>query len=327
MASMKNSKPYSVKNKLVPPLPKKIDIEPTIQCNFACSICQRNYWDRRSKDLDLHQFQNIVRQFPELEEIKLQGMGEPLLNSEFFDMVRFAKDKGLRVSTYSNGSLLSNRETRLKFLDSGIDLVRFSIDAAEKELFEKIRAGSDFKKVIEGIGEFNALANVNRSPKVEIWTVVLTSNVNNLESIAQLAGELGIDTIHLQVILNTFSYKTEIQDMLGEFKVDKRRFEQICNGMKAVCESHSIELIIESSKAYSKQKPCHWPFDRAFISVEGYVVPCCTIADPRVINMGNLFQEEFRTIWSNKRYIEFRKSILTNQLTSPCKSCYDYLAQ
>jgi sulfatase maturation enzyme AslB (radical SAM superfamily) len=57
-----------------------LDIEPTTKCNLDWKYCQVP-WSNRStkvKDLSLNQFKWIIDQFPSLQFIKLQGMGEPL---------------------------------------------------------------------------------------------------------------------------------------------------------------------------------------------------------------------------------------------------------
>ncbi len=312
----------------VPPLPKRIDLEPTIRCNFKCTICQRTYWQRKAPDMSLTQFQQVIRQFPDLTRLKIQGMGEPLLNQAFFDMVRYAKALGIdEVSTFTNGALLDWNQNARQLVESGIDLVRISIDSAEKESFERIRPGARFQDVIQGAELLNNIALKHQHPAVEIWTVVTQENRHQLSAIIDLAKALNIQTLHFQIIMNTFDYKDAIQDQLKPLKIEQDRMKSKIDAALQYAASQSITLLIQKSKSHSPQNPCHWPFDSAYITTDGYVVPCCTIADPDVINMGNVFEEPFESIWSNARYQAFRESILSHQLFKACRNCYTALKQ
>ena len=90
----------------VPYFPWSVDIEPTTRCNLTCPMCQLRAWTKPRRDLSLDEFKGIVNQFPGIAGIKLQGMGEPLLNAELIDMVRWADRKNIRVRTVTNGMLM-----------------------------------------------------------------------------------------------------------------------------------------------------------------------------------------------------------------------------
>lgn len=308
---------------LIPPLPKRLDLEPTTRCNFHCKICQRTYWDREELDMQFQQFKHIIKQFPDLQQLKIQGMGEPLLNRAFFEMVSYSKSLGIdHVSTYTNGSLLNYGHNAKSLIDSGIDQVRISIDSNVKESFEKLRPGSNFQALISNVKAFTELALHHQHPAVEIWTVVTHENIDQLTGIIDLANELLIRTVHFQTIMNTFDYKDEIQEKLLCFRVRKEELMSKINYAVQYAAEKSIALVIQKSKSHTRKNPCHWPFDSAYITVEGFVVPCCTIADPNIINMGNVLEEPFEKIWVNNRYQNFRESILKNYIPKPCKNCY-----
>ena len=54
-------------------------------------------------------FCRLIDQFPGLAELQLRGVGEPLLHPRFFDMVRYASERGVQVSTESDLPALSER--------------------------------------------------------------------------------------------------------------------------------------------------------------------------------------------------------------------------
>jgi len=48
---------------------------------------------------------------------------------------------------------LINRETALRLVESGIDLIMVSFDGASRETFESIRVGANYETVIKNIGQ------------------------------------------------------------------------------------------------------------------------------------------------------------------------------
>jgi len=151
----------------------------------------------------------------------------------------------------------------------------------------------------------------------------MNDNVCELPDIVRLACQIGVDALRVQLILNDFQYKREVANKLTGMGL---RSSATASTAIAAAREHaaaaSLDFEINSSKAHSASQPCHWPFDSAFISVEGYVVPCCTIADPRVVNLGNVFEEPFEKIWRGERYQEFRSTIIEHRLLPPCQKCY-----
>jgi pyrroloquinoline quinone biosynthesis protein E len=272
--------------------------------------------------MTIEQFRYLYSSFPELEWIKIQGIGEPLLNQDLFGMIQHAKRNGSFVMTYTNGSVLHLGDRAKKLLDSGIDVVRISMDGGTRETFQSIRK-AEFDQVIENTASLVQLRGNKEKPSIEFWTVGMTHNIRELPAIIDIAREAQVDAVRVQMMMNTFDYKPEVGDRLTGLKLGNADEIQQCLAYSIEYAQRSkVELTLEKSKARSMQRKCHWPFDSAFISVEGYVVPCCTIADPRVVAMGNLFEEPFESIWTGKRYQQFRQAILEHRLPIPCKNCY-----
>jgi sulfatase maturation enzyme AslB (radical SAM superfamily) len=70
----------------IPALPSILDVEPINQCNFRCPHCQVTHWNKAKTRLDVDGLTKLLDQFPKLLRVKLQGMGEPLLNKELLPM-------------------------------------------------------------------------------------------------------------------------------------------------------------------------------------------------------------------------------------------------
>lgn len=304
------------------PLPESIDVEPTIRCTFSCVMCQRTYWTRRAPDMSIAEFRHLLASFPSLKRIKIQGIGEPLLNQDIFAMIAHAKAQGTYVTTYTNGSPLQDSISADRLLGSGIDLVRISMDGGTRETFQALRKGSDFEQIVRNIAQLVRRRRQNALPAIELWVVGMSPNIRELSRIVDIGALTGVDAINLQLIMNTFDYKEEIGQRLVSLQMHQSDDMTFIREGLAYAQRRGITLTLATSKARSYQRPCHWPFDSAFISVEGEVVPCCTIADPRVASMGNAFRDDFSRIWVGERYQEFRRTILKRQLLAACKNCY-----
>jgi MoaA/NifB/PqqE/SkfB family radical SAM enzyme len=74
--------------------------------------------------------------------------GEPLLHPELSQFLRWAQNLGFRTTVTSNGLLYPRRAHGLKGL---IDLLHFSLDAAEPELHNRIRGVDCYDAVIASI--------------------------------------------------------------------------------------------------------------------------------------------------------------------------------
>jgi len=90
-------------------------------------------------------------------------------------------------------------------------------------------------------------------------------------------------------------------------------------------EKYDIDITLwEQGSSYSttsREKLCSWVFNRPYISSDLKVVPCCMIADPSVVNFGN--SKNFKEVWNNKAYQDFRQLHLDGNIPNCCKECYE----
>lgn len=306
-------------------LPRRIDIEPTIRCNFRCIFCQRTYWNRRAPDMTFAQFKKIYDSFPVLDKVKVQGMGEPVLNKDLYKMLTYAREHNSWTLTYTNGSLLHRNHAAERLIDAQPSLVRISLDGGTQETFEKVRPGSSFDLVLENAARLVKARGTYKQPTIEFWSVGMVETVHELASMVEIAAKVEVDAIRIQMVMNTFEYKEEIGSTILPLSFQSYKGEMVLQYIFEARERAAelgVALYFEFSKAYSTERKCHWPFDSAFISVEGHVVPCCTIADPRIENMGNIFETSFEGIWTSENYVRFRRKILSDDLPLSCTNCY-----
>src|SRR6266516_1954311 len=113
-------------------LPSFVQIEPVGQCNLRCQMCPIQFRTDGPPYgppdfMPFDEFTRLVDQFEGLEELQLQGLGEPMMHPRFFDMVAYASGKGIKVTTNSNLTLLNERRAE-RCVKSGLDSLHVSID-------------------------------------------------------------------------------------------------------------------------------------------------------------------------------------------------------
>ena len=313
---------YFLKWREVVFLPYIIYIETNNNCNYKCLYCQVPRWDKKDVYLNKVFFARILAQLPSLTMIRLQGIGEPLLNKEFLDMLKLGEEKGIAMSFFSNGSLCKEKTAELL---AGLNntFVVFSVDGATAETFEKIRVGGNFQEVKENIGNLVRLRGRRKQPRISIWAVITKENIQEVPQIVILAKELGVDSVRLQPFLNDWG-KSEIKQDIDKSRLDiysKDTSKQILSA-KSLARKNRIKLEVCRDSFMSAGKKCPWPWGSAYISASGDVIPCCMLADSDTVKMGNLFEEDFAQVWYSDKYHDFRKRIREYNLPDYCRHCY-----
>ena len=120
------------------PLPEIVQIESTNICNAKCVFCPRDDMARKQGVMDMELFKKVVDECVELgiEHVRMHNYGEPFVDRQLVDKVRYAKQKGVpQVGMISNGSLITETAAR-GMIEAGLDAINISVDASGKETFE-----------------------------------------------------------------------------------------------------------------------------------------------------------------------------------------------
>jgi MoaA/NifB/PqqE/SkfB family radical SAM enzyme len=307
-------------------LPIKLDVENVSRCNFRCNMCQVSQWPKtqRARDLTLDEFKAVVDGQTGLVEIKLQGMGEPLLNATpYFEMIDYARQRDIWVRSTNNGSLLHLNENYKRLIDADICEAQISIDGASQETYEDIRLGGKFARTSKNCEMLNRYARDVGKHRTRMWVVVQEKNFHELEAFPRLAADLGFSRLTLSLDLADWGQREwrESND-----RIDRHDKFTVARGLAiaAAGEALGVEVtfwfVDEKYDAADRRKLCPWPFERAYISSDMRVVPCCMIANPEVVDFGDA--ADFQNVWNGKAIADFRKAHLDGKIPEVCKSCY-----
>ncbi len=137
--------------------------------------------------------------FPNIARVVLHGVGEPMMVPALPRMIRYLKDRGTYVLFNTNGTLLTERKGRA-LIDSGLDELRISLDAAEPKAFKAVRGRDMFARITRRVRDFRAMQRALgvEMPRVSLWLTGLKETVGQLSDFVRLAHDMDVPEVYLQ---------------------------------------------------------------------------------------------------------------------------------
>jgi radical SAM protein with 4Fe4S-binding SPASM domain len=167
------------------PLSGSIDL--THRCNLRCIHCYLDPQDRtRSKFQEEMSSERIISLLGEITHagclyLLITG-GEPLLRPDFPEIYRHAKENGLLVTVFTNGTLITDMILEL-FEDLPPKAVEISLYGATVETYEGITGvQGSYHRCMEGIRQLLA-----RGVSLRIKTILMTANRHEFSEMERLA--------------------------------------------------------------------------------------------------------------------------------------------
>ncbi len=198
-----------------------VDLVPKKVCSIDCVYCEvgrttklsltrENYIssDKIKTELE-HYFKNN----PQPDYITITASGEPTLNSNLGEIIRFVKQTKPEVSValITNGTLLHDSKVREAIKD--VDLVLPSLDAATEEVFRRINRPHkdlDFEQYIQGLIDFG------KEFTGKIWLeVFILPGYNDSERELSELKKLILKIRHDSVQLNTLDRPGTVANLRG----------------------------------------------------------------------------------------------------------------
>lgn len=290
-------------------LPVSLAIEPTTSCNLRCPECPSGLrsFTRPTGMLKSDFFRRCLDQVGEdIFYLIFYFQGEPYLNPAFLDMVAYASRKKIYTATSTNGHYLNDDNAR-KTVESGLDRLIISIDGTTQEVYEQYRVGGQLEKVLEGARNVIRWKRALRSktPFVIFQFLVVRPNEHQTEEVRRLAKEIGVDQVRFKTA-QVYDYANDPNKLIPANKQFSRYAPNAAGNMvlKGEIMNHCWRL-------------WHAPV----ITWDGLVVPCCFDKDA-LHRMGDLSKEDFRDVWQNIRYQQFRSKVLQGrEHIDICSNC------
>jgi MoaA/NifB/PqqE/SkfB family radical SAM enzyme len=228
-----------------------------------------DYLEANRINLNYDVYQSLLCELRELrtKSITFTGGGEPLVHPKIGCMIKDALKMGFELGLVTNGVMLDKIEEHIdKFL-----FIRVSLDSYTREMYEEVKGGDFFDKVIE-----NIKMALTKNKTVGLSYVVNDKNNQRLELAQELADELGVAYIQFKpAYINGGTFK--------DYKLP------------------SGKGVIETDRYLAKDHvPCSIASLVGIVGADANVYFCCQFRGNPEFLLGNLNQNSFGEIWKER---------------------------
>ncbi len=289
--------------------PVSISFEPTTSCNLRCPECPSGLraFTRPTGMLQKDFFTRTIDEIhKELLYLIFYFQGEPYLNPDFLEMVKYASAKGIYTATSTNAHYLNDAAAK-RTVESGLDRLIISIDGTTQDVYQQYRIGGNIDKVIEGtknIVKWKKELN-SKTPFVFFQFLVVKPNEHQVGDIKKMAKEVGVDEVRFKTA-QVYDFETDPNNLIPT--IDKfSRYKKNAAG-----------TYTPKNKLANR---C-WKMQHAnVITWDGLVVPCCFDKDA-MHQLGNLKNQSFKEVWNNDNYKQFRSALMKSRKNIDiCSNC------
>lgn len=258
------------------------------KCNAECVMC----WQAKRRaetpktswrpEMTVSQLEAVLAHSGrDLTAVELVSYGETLLSPDFGAMVAAIDAAGkkrvapIELSLITNGSLLE------RFAEPIVRLPGFltvSIDAANKELYEKIRVGLEWDKVRDGLRYALHHPSRNRNRHIGINCTVFADNLEAVEEMGEFAATEGVDylaVLHGAALDKTFAAGREIDRrnprLIEQIESIRRRYSQLR------LNDYATQIATDNMAKdnHGGAGKCILPWKHMDVGTDGRAHPCC----------------------------------------------------
>lgn len=271
--------------------PPCVQIEPTSVCNYRCVFCYQT--DEKLQDrkaghkgrMELDMFKRVVDQIDgEVEAVTLASRGEPLLCKDIVGMLEYLSGKFLGLKINTNAWYLDEEKAHA-LLASGANTIVFSADAADEELYAKLRVNGRLDKVLEN---------------VRMFSDIKAKHYPQSRTITRVSGVKFSDQQNF----------VDIEKFWSEY-VDQVAFVD-----------YNPWVSVYDAKPTAIDAPCSDLWRRTFVWWDGRVNPC-DVDYLSSLALGNINETPLSVLWTGEGYERLRQTHLDGGRggVMPCANC------
>ena len=228
-------------------LPWIINLDTFSGCNLKCPFCPTgtDQMGRPKRQLPIEHAKRVIDSVKDHAlEIRLYNWGEPFLNPDIFEIIRYAHDAGLYTVISSNLSV-KVKDLAQKVVDSKLDRLTASMDGVSQAALETYRRRADAELCYDNIAAITRERKRQgaATPSVELLFLVFRHNEHEIPQLEAKRQEVGADVFMPR---RAFIF----HDDLVPQHPDYQPLQQVFHG---ACDFLYAELTVEATGAVS---PC-----------------------------------------------------------------------
>ncbi len=271
--------------------PDHVDVEISSACNMKCPMCytttdefKRNV---RKQFMDFDLFKKIVNECVSynIYSIRISLRGEPFIHKHAIEMIRYAKERGIKEVSSLTNNLAMTPELFKEAVKAGLDWLTISFDGLGNT-YEWIRQPAKFDESYEKIKKYKRIKE-----KAHSWKPVIK-----------------IQSVWPAIKDNAKEYFDALEHYVDDIAINP-----------LVDYLHKDDYII-----YVKNFTCPVLYQRLVIGSDGNAL-LCSNDEFCLHPVGDANNETLYSIWHGKRMTEAReinKRHKAVELLKPCKHCY-----
>ena len=298
--------------KAAPPAPKSVKIEVSPRCNYRCGFCALRTREVQPKwDMDFGLFKRITREMRDagVEEIGLFYLGESFMNPRLLvDCITWLKhDVGMPYVFLTSNASMSFPEAVEECMKSGLDSLKWSVNAADEKQFEKIMGVSRklFRRALKNIQAAWEVRELG-GHKTGLYASSIRYDGKQQEKMEKLLAESvrpWVDQHYWLPLYSMGAFATQREEQLG--------YRPTAGNQGRI-------------GALREPLPCWSAFTEGHVTAEGKLSACCFDATANW-TMGDLNRQPFMEAWNSAPFVALRAAHLRKDVTGTvCEKCVAY---
>lgn len=317
---------------------KRVHIELTNICDFNCVFCPKSEMKRPPGYMDTSLAKRIINEIREngvAEKITFHVMGEPTLHPDFFDILSYAREKGMKVGLTTNGGSLSGKVGK-HLLDYDLHQVDISLQTPDERSFELRKARVlTFDSYIKGILAFFRAYHAKWPETIFKFRFLNTRFVK--KSLEKRKGPVKVISSTRELRETFRTWVGRIYDMIGVSEQQRKKafgkIKELVSYKWNVVEIYpniffETYVLEDWGQAFSDERIrnawggyCFGMRDHFAILYNGDVTLCCVDFDGNT-KVGNLKDSSLKEVLSSGELGKIIRGFKKFQLVHPyCKRC------
>lgn len=281
---------------LRPPFPDNMLIELTNACNNKCVFCAHRLMSRKIGEIKSELLERILKEACDLgvRRVGFYATGEPFLSEKLSEYVRMAKELGFEYVYITTNGILATPSRVVPVVESGLDSIKFSINAGTPHTYRKLHGSDGFKKIYQNVRFISEYRKKNKKA-FRIFASYVVTKDNEAER-------------------GLFS------DLFKPF-TDDILFLGVGNQGGVMAELNRASVSKNFPDEFRAKPPCDVIFNRLNVTCEGYLTICCVDFD-NYLAVADLNEVSLREAWHCDAFVEIRDRHIKNELRgTQCYSC------